>query len=423
MSNIASRVKKFLSWFLLGVSLLCIAVSFLPIRKGVRLPVFVETEKMHYIDDEGNVALCGPWLRAGEFTKDDEAVILYAREKPGKICRDGTTKPFDEPIIQYSLIHPDHLPLGPDEREMILIRWPEKFHWVFKDQSEAIPGEWEGAHPFHGDQPAAVCKNGYWGFINRKGEEVLPYIWDDARSFDAGGLACVCRDGRWGIIDMTGKQIVRPSYRGMTGFDTAGYCAVNADSGAGFIDRSGKIIIPLRYQSVSPFDKEGLARCKMNVDWNTNRVGWIDRSGATVIPFNYGSSSESWFHSFEKHPTLFPIHDGQQSGLIDKKGQWIVPLGNGGLCIVRDSIAPGKEWYARVPEYNYKSNGLPELYITPGCYDEKGRQIWSGSTFYWRKLCRNVGIVLLFLSGLVFMSRRYILRIFSIWQIVKPKLV
>ena len=167
--------------------------------------------------------------------------------------------------------------------------------------------------------------------------------------------------------------------------------AATAGNRAGFINRKGKIVIPLRYEEVTPFDDGGLATVVKRTDWTTRRVGWIDRNGSEVIPCQFEACGRSWY--FHKHQTLLEVNEGHRSGLIDRNGNWVVPLGDGDLHIIKDPIAPGREWYVRAPAQN---DGLPDTPIAfqPRCYDEQGRIIWSGSQISWRKLCRYASFIL-----------------------------
>lgn len=380
---------------LLGLSIVCLLLSIIPIRDGVLLPVHRQDQQMIYINDAGAVVHTGPWLHAGSFDDKGMGHVTVTRKKCFLIDRSGKASKCPG-HIQFSQVHPDHVPLGPDSQGMTLLRLHGKFRWILENGQPAFPGIWEAAHPFQGNQPAAVCKNGYWGFIDRKGKEVLPFLWDAAFSFDESGVARACRNQKWGLIDTTGNWIVRPYYRELSDFDSQGLAAATAGNRAGFINRKGKIVIPLRYEEVTPFDDGGLATVVKRTDWTTRRVGWIDRNGSEVIPCQFEASGRSWhFRSwyFHKHPTLLEVNEGHRSGLIDRKGNWVVPLGDGDLRIIKDPIAPGKEWYARAPAQNDGLHHTP-IAFQPRCYDEQGRIIWSGSQISWRKLCRYASFIL-----------------------------
>jgi hypothetical protein len=389
----------------LWIALVCVSLSLLPVRPGILIPVHRQDQQMIYINDAGAVVHPGPWLYAGTFDDKGMSHVTNSEKNCYQMNRSGKASVCPG-HIHYSQIHPDHLPLGPDSQGMILLRNPGNNRWVLANQQPAFPGTWDEAHPFQGNQAAAVCKNGYWGFIDRTGKKVLPYVWDEASSYDESGVARVCRHGKWGIIDAAGNWIVRPHYRELSEFDAQGLAAATSVSSAGFINREGKIVIPLRYETVEPFDAGGLAKVVKITDWTDRLVGWIDRKGNEVIPCRFPTNEGSWFYSFAKHPKLLAVQEGHRSGLIDRKGNWVVPLGDGDLRLIKDPMAPEREWYARIPGPNY---GLSETPISfqPGCYDEQGRIIWSGSQITWRKLFRYAGYILLGCWLLVFVTRKY----------------
>ena len=62
---------------------------------------------------------------------------------------------------------------------------------------EKIP--FENARAFVSDQPAAVQKDGKWGFVSISGELVQECRYQDADSFSEIGYAPVEENDLWGI--------------------------------------------------------------------------------------------------------------------------------------------------------------------------------------------------------------------------------
>ena len=221
--------------------------------------------------------------------------------------------------------------------------------------------------------------NSDWGFIDRRGQTVIPNEWDATQGFDASGLACVARNGQWGAIDTTGKLVIPLHFDSISGFDAKGMASVSMGRSSGFINTKGKIVIPLRYQHVEPFDSTGMSRVEQN-----SRAGWIDREGNIKVPIMYNGIKPQWF--FTDHPRLLPVKIGTRSGLIDRNGKWVVPLGNGTIHLTKDPISPEREWYVRTPYPDDPFNMKP--LFTPACYDDNGRLIWSGDGWWgvwqWR---------------------------------------
>ncbi len=385
------KLQRLPSWVLLTLAVLCAVPALIPIKPGIRIPVHCANEVMVYIDDTGKVALPGRWYYAVPFEPSGTGHVANKNRGCWKISRTGKLiRCPGHPL--YSQRDPASLPIGPDARSMTLLRDHGKFRWTLADGRPAFPGVWDAAAPFHGDSPAAVCKDGYWGFIDRSGREVLPREWDLAWSFDEEGLACVCRNNQWGAIDLTGKLVIPLHFNSMSGFDAGGLCAVAMTSGSGFINRQGKIVIPCRFTKVHPFDAGGLARVVQTTGWHKGGMGWIDRTGRTVIPFEFDYREPSKDPAFKDHPTLLPVQIGHRSGLLDRQGRWVVPLGDGTLWRLNDPSAPEREWYVRAPDSEDKPGAAPPPF-QPGCYDERGRLIWSGTRYNWREPFRVAAIV------------------------------
>lgn len=84
---------------------------------------------------------------------------------------------------------------------------------MIDENGEALNAEtFEDAYPFiEKDSPAAVKRDGKWGFVNSAGEIVIPCEYDEAKSFSYG-LAAV-RDGdKWGFINRNGEFVIPAEY-------------------------------------------------------------------------------------------------------------------------------------------------------------------------------------------------------------------
>lgn len=165
------------------------------------------------------------------------------------------------------------------------------------------------------------------------------------------GMAIVGKDGKFGFIDMEGNMVFPIQYRRVTPFiegmsvnreteylldkqgnnavSTSGYLQIGIISEGrirvmdhtyqyGFIDLEGDLVIPSEYENAEPFS-EGLALVATGI-YPDLKYGYIDKNGKVVIPMEYqrgGSFSDgvAW------------VQKGQEWGLIDKTGQFVVPLG------------------------------------------------------------------------------------------------
>jgi hypothetical protein len=377
-------------WLPLAVAVSCRIYGFwplaatdsqLPTPSDIRLPVYRGKDRMGYIDGTGKMVLSARWRYASTFEADGLARVWDAGGGYFSISRSGELKLLQPPPqISERQVDPRFRPQGPDEQGMTLVwqsdradrqRW--RCHWILRDGTAAFSGWWDGARPFAGEFPAAVVTDGQWGFINRRGETVIPPEWDETLGFNASGLAPVARNGHWGAIDATGKLVVPLHFNSISAFDSAGMAAVRIGFGAGYINSKGRIVIPLRYMQAAPFDAHGMAKV---MDGRSQKVGWIDHEGKLRVPFEFDLRDPQWVPV--DHPRLLPVTVNGLAALIDRTGKWVVPPASGRIIMVRDPLAPGREWYVRAPAWDDPSQPPPPPF-EPGCFDEAGHQIWSGS--------------------------------------------
>lgn len=86
-----------------------------------------------------------------------------------RIDRFGNTKASLHTYLLDTVITP------PDSDGMTMVEQGTGFCWILKDGSPAFPGSWQRTLDFKAEDPAAVFKDGRWGFINRSGETVIPF--------------------------------------------------------------------------------------------------------------------------------------------------------------------------------------------------------------------------------------------------------
>jgi hypothetical protein len=351
---------------------------------------------MGYIDDSGRMIHAPQWKYASPFHEDGMAYVSSDQEY-WRIDRYGRRTPHAPVYVEG--IHPNQLPGPPDSHGMCLIPAPGASRWVMADGSEAFPGKWDEAKPFPNDDPAAVKKDGRWGFINRKGEQVIPHDWDETTGFDGQGRACVALDRKWGVIDPSGKWIVPLYFNHLAGFDPKSMCAASTTSGSGYIDAGGKIVIPFRHAQADSFDDFDMARVTMQTAPDEFRIGWIDRSGELVIPCIYLDIPHGWAAHFARHE-LLPVIGPHGGVVIDRNGKEIALSNGRALHRVTDPIAPGKYWIIRGPGSDSHNSPPPTDPFQPACYQPDGTLLWSGSTITRRPIMATVAT----LSALVALS-------------------
>ena len=96
------------------------------------------------------------------------------------------------------------------------------------------------------DGPAAVKRNGKWGYVDTNGDMIIDFTYEDATSF-SNGLAAVKIDGLWGYIDSCNVVVIEPSYRAAGSFSESGIAPVMAGDKWRYIkliwrDEIGKVL-------------------------------------------------------------------------------------------------------------------------------------------------------------------------------------
>lgn len=106
---------------------------------------------------------------------------------------------------------------------------------------------WPEMDSYSPDELLRVCRDGMYGYINRRGEVVIPPQYDDAREF-RDGLALVTQGNETFWIDETGARVLdRPA--GCTAWPFWGeYALLRNERGLyGVMHRSGEMAIPCQW--------------------------------------------------------------------------------------------------------------------------------------------------------------------------------
>lgn len=93
---------------------------------------------------------------------------------------------------------------------VIFVQKDGKYYMVNEEGLRITETGFDNACPFVGSDPAAVCVNGLWGFVDAQGNMVIEPQYEAAKSFNMG-LGAVCRGGLWGYIN-TGN-VIRMEYQ------------------------------------------------------------------------------------------------------------------------------------------------------------------------------------------------------------------
>lgn len=99
-------------------------------------------------------------------------------------------------------------------------------YFMLNSNGEQISEQgFDAAYPFVTNEPAAVCLNGKWGFVNADGIMVIDPQYENAKSF-SNGLAPVYEDGSWGYINSSNIYRISRQFYDCLPFSENGIAAV-----------------------------------------------------------------------------------------------------------------------------------------------------------------------------------------------------
>lgn len=111
---------------------------------------------------------------------------------------------------------------------VIFVKKDGQYYMCNSQGNRIAESAFENAYPFVGNEPAAVCVDGKWGFVDSTGRMIIEPQYEAAKSFNIG-LAAVCKDGLWGYIDSNGNLRIDYQFLNCLPFSTNGVTAVCND--------------------------------------------------------------------------------------------------------------------------------------------------------------------------------------------------
>lgn len=106
-------------------------------------------------------------------------------------------------------------------------------YYLYNTDGECISDGFDDAKMFASHEPAAVKKDGKWGFISESGEIVTGFKYENADSFSLG-YAPYCEKGKWGCIDTEGNILIKPEFDAMKPFSPNGCALIELEDMQGF---------------------------------------------------------------------------------------------------------------------------------------------------------------------------------------------
>lgn len=208
-----------------------------------------------------------------------------------------------------------------------------------------------------------IYLNGYVEYMAPNGEIVTDY------KFDKGGfmyeeMAIVCKDNYYGTIDRLGSLVVSPQYAEMSNYSCGLALTKNSEGYYGYIDTSGNVAIPFEYDEARSFS-ENIA-----IVSKENKVYFIDTNGNIISEKDFLYFSPFYWDDF---------HDGlavNGNSYYDVNGE----------CKIEDNVNvefaegyyPGGFYDGLAVYPQIKEEYFEKYYET----DEQIQQFFSGSNWY-----------------------------------------
>lgn len=110
-------------------------------------------------------------------------------------------------------------------------------------------------------------KDGKYYMVNEKGSKISKQGFDNAYPFVSSEPAAVCIDKKWGFVDSSGKIVIEPKFTEAKSFSN-GLAPVSKDGMWGYINTKGEYRIESKFTDCLPFTTNGVAAVKENDVWN-----------------------------------------------------------------------------------------------------------------------------------------------------------
>jgi hypothetical protein len=160
-----------------------------------------------------------------------------------------------------------------------------------------------------------------YGFVDGNGNKITEIKYDSAGNFFEKRVG-VSIGEKSGFIDANRQLIVPLIYDDVTHFQN-GFACVKLNEKFGFIDDTGVEIIKPKYDHYFEFNEQGIASVAnivgTNGNLNINKYGLINKS----VPIEYDGIGI--FYDY-KEPTIAIIKNESKSGIVNAKGEILIPL-------------------------------------------------------------------------------------------------
>lgn len=256
-----------------------------------------------------------------------------------------------------------------------------------------------------------VIENDRWGYMNRQGQIIIKAQFEQAGNFSEG-VAAVRTSGRYGYINTSGKVVIEQSFDFAYAFRN-GYALIyknaipqiirengqplfknvypdlimvnenrfiitTANQMKGIADGHGKLIVDTLFDVITPTENDlYIVRGTMNkVSSYTDDVGVIDDKGQFIVPYGIYRFIWPYKNGLAKVEVQTPDKGWDYNGFIDTKGSLAIRITNKKIFRAEDFSGQFCKVSMLAKETNYSRDDYYE-----GFMDRTGNLVVNDQTF------------------------------------------
>ena len=188
-----------------------------------------------------------------------------------------------------------------------------------------VPPRYDWIGFFNPDGLAPASLDGRYGGLRSDGTVAVPFEYDEVGAFnEILGVAAVRVGEKYGLVDATGAVLIEPVHDFIDAGRGEGPIPFMRGDRYGYMDRSGREVISPRYAIARPF-MHGLAAVSFaggDVDGEAVGAvfGYIDAADEMIIQPRFDDAA------FFSGDGAAPVRVGDMYGLVDRRGQTLLPV-------------------------------------------------------------------------------------------------
>ncbi|MCG3179052.1 MAG: hypothetical protein BIFFINMI_01383 [Phycisphaerae bacterium] len=179
------------------------------------------------------------------------------------------------------VIQPQFAQVAPFSDGLAIVRTRSNTVGAVNEKGElVIPAKYRSIGQFTGGTAVVTDEHGKAGIIGQGGDVIVPVGYDAVCVF-AGDMARVCRNGKWGYVDRKARVVIPPAFDQADDFGADGKASVSIGALAARIDRNGRIT-----DLALPTDKPVASGADQGLEATLDVNARADRGGAKDAPLS-----------------------------------------------------------------------------------------------------------------------------------------